>query len=530
MVDTTVQTYNGATELRGDCAFIRGKYYHKTRDCFFYEGIYYSPFSRYLVIDHETNERVHSSSRELSFGIIGVEGSKYILGHFSSNISKNGSVYLSSKIDDEEFSNIMTRVQENNSIIYSEGRPQASDSPRRSLSERLLQDQDFSIRSEEYSSSRDPKIIKDRLVKCMDVRAFKHLDQCMNADRLCAHEDIGLYNKTYPMKFNTISAYSQYNFNLAYNSEVMMNQFQKAFNAEEHALTPKINNLAKYINDKTFGIEYESWDGRLPTYVAANNGLIPVRDGSLRHDGICGFEYASVIMNGAKGLSGIKSQCTELKKYAVFNEKCSMHIHVGNIPRTKENLVRLYKAFHTIQDSLYSLFPSCLENTGAYKQKDYCSRLPNIPFNANDIVEWLSDGKESFKLFGKPHPNDTSMQSKWNVRSRYSICNLNNFYYTNRGTVELRVSTPTFNHNKVSALLILMCLIIDSAINDDQYWINVGELVNSKMTGTEKTWMVNYLHERQTVLNKWNSNSEGGVKYYETMKTDGETGNEEDLY
>jgi hypothetical protein len=93
----------------------------------------------------------------------------------------------------------------------------------------------------------------------------------------------------------------------------------------------------------------------------------------------------------------------------------------------------------------------------------------------------------------------------------------------------LRVSTPTFNHNKVAALLILMNLIIDSAVNDDQYWTSVSALVTAKMTGQERVWMLNYITYRQTTLNKWES-SNGGVIYFEKQSNDGETGNVENLY
>jgi hypothetical protein len=431
MADIMVITYNGARELRSDCAFIRGKYYHKERDCYKYEGIYYSPFSRYLVLDHETKERIHSSSRELSFGIIGIEADKYILGHYSSNIAKNGVIYLSSKIDDNEFGEIMTEVSKNGAYVI--GNP-PSNPPRsmRDLEMRRLDEargMDLGVSwtsasmdsAEEVTQASGKKNAnRERLVKCMDLNLFDNTwIQSSNSDRICKKEDIALYNKTYSPKFSVISAINQYDFNLAYNSEVMMGVFQKAYNDHLFQMPPKGDALARYLGNKTFGIEYESWDGRLPTHTAATNGLIPVRDGSLRHDGVCGFEYASVIMSGAKGLSAIKSQCEMLQKYAVFNEKCSVHIHVGNIPRTEENLVRLYKAFSAIQKSLYSMFPSCLQNTGAYKQKDYCSPMPALDPNANSIVKWLSDGKELFKSFGKPHPKDTSAQSKWNISSRF---------------------------------------------------------------------------------------------------------------
>jgi hypothetical protein len=519
--DILVVTYNGASEKKKDCVFIRGKYYHKKKDCFLYEGMYYSPFSRYLVLDHETKERVHVSSKELLFGVIGNTDNKFTLGHFSKNIAKNGMIFLPSSLEDEEIKSIIddTRNACLGKSPMNESEPESGwiSMERGSLEPR--------------PQSRKKPITSERLVRCMNIGEFEgDWIKSKNSDSICLKKDVPLYDKCTSPKLLEISAINQYDFNLAYNSEVMMDVFQKSFYDNKFKPNAKALNLVKYIGAKTFGIEYESWDGRIPTPDCAKAGLIPVRDGSLRHDGVCGFEYATVIMSGVDGLMAIKDQCKLLKHNTIFNERCSMHIHVGTIPRTEENLVRLYKAFYTAQDSLYSLFPSCLQHTASYKQKDYCSRLPELNENAHEIVKWLSDGKEIFKAFGRPHPKDTSAQSKWNILSRYAQTNLNNFYYTNRGTVELRVSTPTYNHNKVSALLIIMSLIIDSAVNDGQYWTDIVGLVAAKMTRPEKTWMLNYITCRQEVLNKWIPNG-GDIKYYENIKNDGETGNnEEELY
>lgn len=534
MLDSIVITYNGSSEKRSDCVFIRGKFFHRERDCFFYDGIYYSPFSRYLVIDNETGERVHLMSNELLFGLVEIKDGEYILGYYSKNVLKNCSVYVPSDLVDNKFRKLKEEISSKGGVGLSTarvddgGRPSGRGIGRISLFHPPVSVQPEGVFDTPLSTHRGIDI--HRVIRCMDYRLldkFK-MESSTNSDLLCLRKDIPLYNETSKLKFESKSAMTPYDFNLAYNSEVMMDTFNAAYELSKFNVTDKMKHLSKYIGNHTFGVEYESWDGRIPTYISAYNGLIPVRDGSLRHDGVCGFEYATVIMSGVKGLAAIQSQCKALREYTVFNENCSLHIHVGNIPRTRENLVKLYKAFLNIQGSLYQLFPSCLKSTKDYKAKDYCSALPSITLTPDKIVEWLSDGTEQFKDFGRNHPKDSTSQSKWHIASRYSIANLNNFYYTSRGTVELRISTPTFNHNKVTALLFIICMIIDAAIEDNKYYTDVSKLIEERMTGEELVWMSKYIEHRRTVLSSWES-TEKGVRYYETIKNDAETGSNGEL-
>lgn len=530
-----VVTYNGREEKREDCVFIRGKYYHKERDCFLYNGIHYSPFSRYLVVDHETGTRAHTAANSMAFGVVGhskADGFKF--GYFSSNITRNGSILLPKEVKDEE---IVTVIEGKNignndpAAISGEEQPR-----RRREGDRVVA---FSPDDEEDSGYADrmpsPDVVskarRARLMKCMDVWGFLKdgFITSASSDVIAKIEDVKLYDKEYSgVKFNAQTARNQYAFNLAYNSEVMMQVFQKAYDG---VVVPKkelelYDRISKFFNGRTFGIEYESWDGRVPTYIAASGGIIPLRDGSLRHDGICGYEYASVVMEGSKGLAVIKNQCDMLKEFTTFNEKCSVHIHIGNIPRNPENLVKLYTALYTIQDSLYSLYPSCLQKTSAYKQKDYCSPLPRLSngeLTANNIVQWLSDGTEKYSSFGRNHPKDSSAQHKWNINSRYSIFNLNNFYYTDRGTVECRVSTPTFNASKVVALLLINMLIVNNAV-EGKYFSSVEELIKASIPDESlRAWILAYVEYRKTVLSKW-STVGGVMTYQETFQNDNEIG------
>lgn len=117
---------------------------------------------------------------------------------------------------------------------------------------------------------------------------------------------------------------------------------------------------------------------------------------------------------------------------------------------------------------------------------------------------------------------------------KYHWVNLNNFYYTGRGTVELRISTPTFNHNKVGALLILFNAIINDAIRGI-YHNTVESLIASISTDSSmqsvKSWLSHYCKYRVDVLSKFSlSPKDNTVTYHECISNDEKTGNAQELY
>ena len=522
MSEHFVETYNGAREKRESCVFIRGKFYHKERDCVVHNGTYYSPFSRYLVKDEESGRRVHILSESLKFGVVEIGSGNIRFGYFSDNISRNCKIFIPRNlISDAE---LQAKLEESQSIT-GESRSTVEDSARIVLNNALSLD---TLDPSPSQTGKDSyRLSRTRIVPCIsvDVANPEVFQESISDDILAAKSDISEVVST-GVKFGKKIASTPYSFNLAYNSEVMMDLFSKAFN---HDLFSKENGkrevaIKGLLGDFTYGVEYETWDGRVPTWKCAKLGLIPLRDGSLRHDNYCGYEYATVIMDSDSVLNAVKAQSEILRTHCVFNEKCSMHIHIGNITRDKISLERIFKAFQEIQDDMYGMFPDCLRDTSTFKQKSYCGPLPSITPSADEIVRFLSDGTEAFKDFGRPHPKDKSGQSKWSINSRYSGINLCNFYYTTRGTVEIRLSTPTFNHNKVVALIIISSLIIKSALIG-KYYQCVEELLKDHISEENDaskdilSWMLNYVSLRKSTLNSFSTNS-GSVKYFETFSND----------
>ena len=506
----TVVTYDGRVEKRIDCVFIRGKFFHKERDCYLHDGIYYSPFSRYLVTDEETGRRVHLMKESLNFGVVGINGNSIRFGHFSPNISKNCKLYIPSRMaDDAEIEKMVLSSDMSSAELTAAG------------------DQDALRVGMTYDKV---PMRSSRVFNCINVEIVSGDErvELISDDIIAMKSDVREAAKALNINFSRKIATVPYSFNLAYNSEVMMDMFQKAFGIENFqtnsAMAKSIENI---LSGLTFGVEYESWDGRIPTWKCARLGLIPLRDGSLRHDNYCGFEYATVILSPENILGAIKAQCKALRRHCVFNERCSMHIHIGSIPRTKEALESIYAGIVSIQDDIYNMFPSCLRDTSKFKQKSYCGPLPSHIRSANDIVNFLSDGNELFSSFGKPHPKDRSGQSKWSINSRYSIVNMCNYYYTSRGTIEIRVSTPTFNHSKVAALVLISTLMIKEALNGFTY-TTVESLLEASLKrigGNDRNiqalhkWLAEYVTLRKKTLNKFTI-SDGNVLYEETFDND----------
>jgi len=235
----------------------------------------------------------------------------------------------------------------------------------------------------------------------------------------------------------------------------------------------------KSVLDKyTFGVEFETTAGMIPQRVFERLGIIPVRDGS-----ITGIEYVTIPLNGLNGLYTLKEFMDELKKRTTSDYTCSMHIHVSGMERNNENILAMFKFFHDIQDSVYSVFPLYKKNNMGAKRKNYTSPLSSRVFSRmnnkcktkSDIVSdmekliyYLSakaPGYEKVKLEQiKEHPSDPNNSRKWQVVSRYVWCNLIPIIFSNKKTVEFRIFTMPDNTEKMVYMLLMTLYLIDFAI------------------------------------------------------------------
>lgn len=243
-------------------------------------------------------------------------------------------------------------------------------------------------------------------------------------------------------------------------------------------LSKDVRRYGKMLGDTTFGFELECSKGYLPDNLQNQNGVVICRDGSLNDEnGKPGPEFVTIPMHGAKGLQTISNIAKELSKRTALDIKCSLHIHLGNIPTTRMYLVSLYKLACKLQNEIFQMFPFYKTNPEGIKQKNYNKKLPsldilNIPKNLNKeqfeefinssykvIFSWLAEGYVpdiNINRKRKQHP----VNQKWNRKSRYYWLNFMNTIFSERNTIEFRLHTPTTNQQKIVNWLFICNAII----------------------------------------------------------------------
>lgn len=249
----------------------------------------------------------------------------------------------------------------------------------------------------------------------------------------------------------------------------------KIYNASDSkeivAKVESIDNNLSFLKNYTFGIELETSGVALKS-LASNHGFYELYDGS-----ISGPEYASRVLK-YDNFHIIERFLLILKTMSSFNANCSLHIHVGNIEYSSDNLCAIYSLFQRLQEDLNLLIaPYKKDYNFLYgKQKDHCKNLPLIP----DISE--SNIMSLFKLdcnedYSDEHPINTT--SKWNIDGRYYAVNFVNYIckdYPNN-TIEIRSLQMTFDYNYFLTWLIINTSIIDYAIKNTEKILNRKEKI-----------------------------------------------------
>jgi hypothetical protein len=284
--------------------------------------------------------------------------------------------------------------------------------------------------------------------------------------------------------FNEIKRVSrEYKESLKYDSRNILSdyiqRYESSYNPEikEHSYT-----IAKILNGLSFGIEFETTKGTIPKERLNHLPLIPLRDGS-----IPGLEYVTIPLSGEKGVQAAIDSITELKKRTRYDNSCSLHLHIGNIPRTKDFLLAFYKISSFLQEEMFSMFPLYKKYNFGVKRKNYSKPFsyhkidafiePSIDVNNekqlnenfNHLFSYLSEGTNfneyNYNLNNiNEHPRDPNGNQKWNINTRYYAVNLIPIIFGNKKTVEFRIHTPTYDVSKVMLFLMLQSSIINFTI------------------------------------------------------------------
>lgn len=296
-------------------------------------------------------------------------------------------------------------------------------------------------------------IIKDYVIfskKCGHYLLTKDVPEKV----LLEHQIImGQYNANgnggnFPYSFNR-EYEAVFNFDMFHNRQYIVGE------EKEYPLTEYL----KY----SFGWEFETSMGYIPEPLCFRDGLIPLRDGSIK-----GIEYSTVVLQGNKGLNLLKQQTDTLKEYCAFNKECSLHVHMGGYPVDPKAIWVLYVVLKKVEEPLRRILPPLTFNSGKYKEsgKDYCKFLPGFS-NFCDMYESFVNTRY-FGSLTEGHPSDPDRRHKWNVESRYYWANfINLLCYDSPKTIEFRFLRPSFNFEKiVNWLAVFNALLIFS----ENYW------------------------------------------------------------
>lgn len=266
-------------------------------------------------------------------------------------------------------------------------------------------------------------------------------------------------------------------------------------------ILPIFNTLAHILQDKTFGFEFETSQGRVPPQELIRTALVPVIDGSLPEGA---YEYCTLPLSGTKGLQTLYEACNLLNKHTQVNTACSLHLNISIPTTTREFIVSLYLLYERLQEEILDFLPAYIENPVAIarKQKMYADRIMGIPY-PNKPIECLSKEEYNnyinssyailFKIFtGKNLDRNFNTKSTkspwgentWRISSRYTQLNLLPLFIGNSKRIEFRVHPPTSSPTKVFVWLIICATIINYAQNNIKLILN-SRLNNRKITLNE---------------------------------------------
>ena len=297
-------------------------------------------------------------------------------------------------------------------------------------------------------------------------------------------------------KFNTILFPNKdYKYSLPYDSKGIIERYLKGYGNYNPEISKNIKNYTPLLGNLSFGLEFETTKGFIPNRILNQYGLIPLRDGS-----ISGIEYVTVPMEGEKGLQCTADIIKVLKERTEYNdETCSLHLHLGNIPRTKEFILAFFKIGMKIQDEMFKMFPLYKKYNYHFKNKNYSAPLPtyeilsqldsvidsrNIDENFGVLYKYLSMGQD-FKTVENNldnvigHPADPNGNHKWQITSRYMLFNVIPLLFGNKQTIEFRIHTPTYDINKIFPFIFMNSLIVNFTIANQEKILKSKSFSNS---------------------------------------------------
>ena len=327
-------------------------------------------------------------------------------------------------------------------------------------------------------------------------------------------------------------------FNYYYKESLHDNIFHRkdTINARDLAKTPKTQYRKKnednsyvapkkpntYINTLgkkyTFGLEIETSAGRLPHRIDRIIDYTAVHDGSLRDDdgNVYGGEYVTGVLRGDQGLLQTRLLCNELTKRCMLNTKCGVHVHLGGIDFTKENIILMYYLYQNLQDEILSIFPP------SRRDNQYCRKLSKVDIDINNIKAdyyyFISHYyNEIIKLLSQRGHCDININKKKDHpkghkcgydHSAHRYCWVNfipavfNTRKNNIYTIEFRPHAASTSYKKIKNWLLICMALVDVVENHkSEIYANPNLRLNDIIRicypkNYEK--LINYVEKRRT--------------------------------
>ena len=311
---------------------------------------------------------------------------------------------------------------------------------------------------------------------------------------------------------------------------------------KEYPIKTKANEsdtlLAELINPFSFGVEIETSEGIVDMVSLLKNNFVFLRDGSL--DG--GLEYTSLPLKGADGIAKLRNFCASLAECSI-NEFCSLHIHLGGVNLSKEEVVSLYKTVFQCQQELFDFVPSYKRSSKYFARKaeykDHCKPLKSLGLYQEENVNQMYRSIYNFVTMNGQFGNqddvdeddeeyfgeDEGQVNKWNKLSRYHHLNLLN-WFEKGSTIEFRLHEPTTNYQKIVSWLLIISAITKYAkkysnqIINNELKISLMKIILDIYPTNVSSYLNKYIKHRTILYN--NSYITGSDEDYYHLRNDNE--------
>lgn len=280
------------------------------------------------------------------------------------------------------------------------------------------------------------------------------------------------------------------------------------------------------LENLTFGVEFETSGGYIPSRKLKTVPLIPLRDGS-----ISGFEYATGVLSGYTGINHLSNIVELLRNHTDYNDDCSIHFHVGGLPRTEKHILAMYLTVVALQNELFDINPHYKFSHYGVKRKNYTApydinlyrsiiNAKEVPTKFEILFNELSNNDYSnydYKLDNVTgHPDDPDNTRKWVIKSRYHLVNLIPIIFGNKKTVEFRLSQSTHKSRFVFYELLLNLMIVQYVIKNvdvivnNRAYIDLARIIDSYNEDCNAR-LINHIYTKRKIKESASSRSE--IKY-----------------